>query len=262
MSAPHADQLCSRLAWDSSFWGFEIARLNRTRLSPNDAQSAIQWCERHKVRCLYFSADGTDADTLNVAASEGFAYIDTRVDLQISASARQNTKIDVDLGFREARADDLHTLCSIARRAHTDTRFFKDSRFPKEHAAELYVKWLERDVAEHTVLIACKPNSPSPALGYITCQSSDKDFGRIGLIGVVETARNCGVGGALVEAGLQHFRNAGKPIVRVATQATNVTAMRLYESAGFKTREVSIWFHRWFESAESSKPGNPRSHFP
>jgi len=256
MRAPHADQLCSRLAWDSGFWGFETARLNRIRLCQVDAQSAIQWCERYKVHCLYFSADGTDADTLSVAASEGFAYVDTRVDLQNSASARENTEVGVDLGFREARSDDLPVLCSIARRAHTDTRFFKDPKFPKDRAAELYAKWLERDLTEQTVLIAYKPNSPSPVLGYITCQSSDKEFGRIGLIGVAEAARNRGVGGALVEAGLQHFRNAGKPIVRVATQATNVTAMRLYESAGFKTREVSIWFHRWFKPAEFSKPGN------
>jgi dTDP-4-amino-4,6-dideoxy-D-galactose acyltransferase len=256
MSASNGDWLCSRLPWDSNFWGFEIARLNRSRLSPDDARSSIQWCESNNVRCLYFAADGTNADTLSVAAREGFAYVDTRVDLQVSVSARETGESGANLCFRTARADDLPVLCSIARRAHIDTRFFKDSNFPKDQAAELYAKWLERDLAEHAVLIACAPNSPSPALGYISCQSADQDFGRIGLVGVAEAARNRGVGRALLAVGLQHFRDAGKPIVHVATQATNVPAMRLYESAGFKTQDVRIWFHRWFEPAKSSTPGS------
>jgi len=256
MSDSNGDRLCSRLAWDSSFWGFEIARLHRSRLSSDDALSSIQWCESNNVRCLYFAADGTDADTLSVAARERFAYVDTRVDLQISVSARETGQAGPHLCFRKARADDLPVLCGIARRAHIDTRFFKDSNFPNDQAAELYAKWLERDLAEHTLLIACESNSPSVALGYISCQSADQDFGRIGLVGVAEAARNRGVGAALVEAGLQHFKDVGRPIVRVATQATNVPAMRLYESAGFKTQDVSIWFHRWSETAGSSKPGN------
>ena len=256
MSAPNGDWLCSRLPWDSNFWGFEVARLNRSKITPDDARSSIQWCETNKVRCLYFAADGTNAETLSTAAREGFAYVDTRIDLQISASALQTRKASSKLCFRKARTDDLPVLCSIARRAHTDTRFFKDPNFPHAQAAELYMKWLERDLAEHAVLIACESDSPSPALGYITCLTADQDFGRIGLVGVAEAARNQGVGGALVEAGLQHFRDEGRPIIRVATQATNIPAMRLYESAGFKTQDVRIWFHRWFEPPKSSTPGN------
>lgn len=252
MSAPAGHQLCTRLDWDSTFWGFEIARLNPIRLSNEDGHRAILWCENNAIRCLYFSADGSDCDTLSVAAREGFGYVDTRIDLETSAFTRRKDSIGAGLFFREATAGDLPTLCDIARRAHTDTRFFKDSRFSKDQAAEVYAKWIERDFAGHTVLIACESGSLSPALGYITCQSEDKDRGRIGLVGVAETARNRGIGSGLVEAGVRHFGNAGKSTVRVATQGTNVAAMRLYESAGFKTEKVSIWFHRWFEPAASS----------
>jgi dTDP-4-amino-4,6-dideoxy-D-galactose acyltransferase len=254
MSAQTGNQLCSRLDWDSSFWGFEIARLNPNKLSERDVRNAIRWCEDRKVCCLYFSADGTDGETLGLAAREGFGYVDTRVDMETSAFARRNGTVGVGLFFREAVADDLPTLFHIARGAYTDTRFFKDSRFAKVRAADLYEKWIERDFAEHTVLIASESDSSGPVLGYITCQSEDEDRGRIGLVGVAETARNRGVGSCLVEAGLQHFRNSGKSTVRVATQGTNIAAMRLYESAGFKTKQVSIWFHRWFEPITSNNP--------
>jgi dTDP-4-amino-4,6-dideoxy-D-galactose acyltransferase len=252
MSAPTGQQLCTRLEWDSTFWGFEIARLNPSRLTNEDAHRAIRWCDNNAVRCLYFSADGTDGDTLSIAAREGFGYVDTRIDLETSAITRRNDARGAELCIRKAVAGDLPTLCDVARSAHTDTRFFKDPTLPKDRAADLYAKWIERDFAEHTVLIACESGSSGPALGYITCQSEDKDRGRIGLVGVSETARNRGIGSGLIEAGLRHFGNAGKSTVRVATQGTNVAAMRLYESAGFKTEKVSIWFHRWFEPVASS----------
>ena len=32
----------------------------------------------------------------------------------------------------------------------------------------------------------------------------------------------------------------------VVTQATNTSALRLYEKAGFRISDTKIWFHKWF----------------
>lgn len=256
MSKSVTADLCSLLSWDTSFWGIKIARINRNKLTQEDGRQAINWCASNNVGCLYFSADGTCRETLSVAASNGFAYVDTRIDLQISTAAETTRPPKSSHRIREAGTADLPVLRSIARRAHTDTRFFKDANFSEDRAAELYEQWIERDYAEHTVLVAVYPNAAVQAVGYITCQPEDGELGRIGLVGVSETARNRGVGSALVAAALEHFRKAGKSDIRVATQGTNIAALRLYESAGFRTHKVGVWFHRWFGRSHSIKLAN------
>lgn len=140
MSKSVTADLCSLLSWDTKFWGLKIARINRSKLTQEDGRQAINWCASNNVGCLYFSADGTCRETLSVAASNGSTYVDTRIDLQISTAAQLTRPPKASHCIREAGTADLPVLRSIARRARTDTRFFKDANITKDRAAELYKK--------------------------------------------------------------------------------------------------------------------------
>ena len=50
----------------------------------------------------------------------------------------------------------------------------------------------------------------------------------------------------MLRAALLWFQERGAKSVRVVTQGDNTGAIRLYESAGFRTREVLLWYHKWF----------------
>ena len=83
--------------------------------------------------------------------------------------------------------------------------------------------------------------------GYISCQvDAVTGTGRIGLIAVAELERGRGLGRILVSGALRWLGEAGCREVRVATQASNVPAQRLYQALGFRTAEASATYHRWF----------------
>lgn len=231
------------LPWDSEFFGFRIGRAQGNRLTPAAREALLQWCGDERIRCLYFLADGEDGTTLEQAHVGGFKFVDLRVDLAVEIS--RVAPALAPAVFRPARPEEIPAIESLARGAHTDTRFFKDAGFPATRAADLYARWIQRDFREHHVFVAGGP--AGAAEGYVTCQlDATRGTGRIGLIAVAEAARGRGVGRALVQGALAWFREAGCGEVFVATQGTNLAAQRLYQAFGFRTAETSVTFHRWF----------------
>jgi ribosomal protein S18 acetylase RimI-like enzyme len=138
---------------------------------------------------------------------------------------------------------DVAVLRDIARTAHTQTRFFFDGRFPRERCETLYELWIEQSVhghADHVVV----PEIHGAAAGYVTCHR-DGHAGRIGLVGLHESARGRGVGVAMIRAALEWFASQHIGEVSVVTQGRNVAASRLYERCGFEMRSALATYHWW-----------------
>lgn len=231
------------LPWDSEFFGFRIGRLNSRRLTPASLQQALTWAADQRLRCVYFLADASCADTLACAHEGRFKFIDVRVDFATDLAAKTGTPSETRL--RPATTADLPALEKLSRTSHQDTRFFKDSNFPANRSADLYAEWIRRDFKLHRIFVA--PGTGHGVAGYVTCHVDPAaGTGRISLIAVAEGERQRGLGRALVEGALQHFRQSGCKQTWVATQASNLPAQRLYQLLGFRTAETCATFHRWF----------------
>lgn len=232
------------LPWDTEFFGFRIGRVTANRLTPDILRAVLSWSEVEQLRCLYLSADPDCSTTLTLAHEGRFKFVDIRLDLAIDLE--RSPPLPASACFRAISAEELPALETMSRMAHTDTRFFKDMGFPQARAAELYVEWIRRDYRVHRIFTV-ESTHPTTLAGYVTCQIDvSSRAGRIGLIAVAENERGCGYGRALVQGALHWFRESGCREVKVATQASNVAAQRLYQSAGFKTAAVSATYHRWF----------------
>lgn len=235
---------CRILKWDSDFWGFPVGRLDGSLLREGMEQHVLDWCRGEKIRCLYFAADGSDAETLHRAHRAGYQFVDVRVDLECDDSAGIVTDPPNSPVCPVAKAD-LETLKAIAHSAHHDTRFFKDLNFDRSKCAELYEKWIEQDF-EFGHVLGFFPTNRSEAGGYVTLSKKSRETARIGLIAVEESQRGCGGGRMLLDAAMKTAAELGAKKTLVATQGTNVPALKLYEKAGFRICDVKIWFHRWF----------------
>lgn len=236
----------SLLPWDSAFFGIQIARLSGTILHESQLPEIGIWCRAKDVRCLYFLADSSSRETLQTVHKGGFKYADTRMDLERSLAnfASQQSQ---DSRISDAKESDLDVLQEMARRLHKNTRFFKDSNFPDERAMELYAEWLRRSFHSPQSAIFTGRNSDGSPCGYIACENGESGgTGRIGLIGIEESSRGQGLGKALVGAALEWLSSKGSSRVRVATQADNLAAVRLYIANGFSPVQVGAWFHRWY----------------
>ncbi len=239
-------QSCVFLPWDTDFFGFRIGRVKESQLTEASCISILEWSKTQNIRCLYFSADGANAETLRLAFTTGFQFIDVRVELSLSLEATVD-RPHPWAAIRSARPSDLDGLQAIARTSHRDTRFFKDIGFPTSRAEDLYGEWIRRDLDINHVIIANCPRETERLVGYITCQvDPDTGQGRIGLIAVDNQFCGKGIGLALVQAGLKWLRSAHCTIVNVVTQASNLPALRLYQAAGFRHKAAAVWFHHWF----------------
>lgn len=241
MSAPIA-----RLGWDSSFFGIAIARVTATRLDEATLAAALRACRAQRIRCAYLLLDADDARGAELAQADGFLLRDVRVTLERplraaerAASARTSMAID------RARPEQRAALEAIARDAFEHTRFIDDGGFPRERCRDLYAAFLRRglDGDGRRMTLASAGSG-----GFVVCRlDHDEGVGTIELIAVAADGRGRGLGGALVDAAVAAFADAGLDRASVATQVANVASQRVYQRAGFRTREVGLWLHRWFD---------------
>ncbi|MFN0109501.1 MAG: GNAT family N-acetyltransferase [Blastocatellia bacterium] len=240
------NSICELLEWDTQFFGSRIARLGRERLDGQSLNGALDWCHQHKIECLYFLCAPDDNASVELAEANGFHLADIRIELNWKA---QQSATHSPASIRQANESDLVELQRIAGQAFTNTRFSFDNRFaPKEahkRVTDLYKIWVAGSCQsdDHTVFVA---ESGKTIAGFITCQFDDARTGRIGLLALAADAQGKGYGQSLIQTAQQHFFLAGANEARVVTQGRNIAAQRLYQSSGFRTCAVALWYHKWF----------------
>lgn len=237
-------ELCRRLEWDSTFFGKSIATARPSAWDAAAFDRALAWCAERSIDCLYLLADAADAPTRRLAEERGFRLVDVRLTFETALDAAPRAAPAP--AVRLARAEDVAALRALAAESHRQTRFWADPRFERERCAELYATWVEKSVAGYAERVWVAEFEGRVA-GYLTCHLREGGAGEIGLVAVAESARGRGLGGALVERGLAWFAEQRCARVSVVTQGASLGAQRLYQSAGFRSSAVELWYHRWFD---------------
>jgi ribosomal protein S18 acetylase RimI-like enzyme len=232
---------CELLAWDTDFWGVPIARVLQPTMGSDERARIDDWAREHGVACLYFLARGDDPSTIRVAEDGGFRLVDVRVELVRRAKGMKGPPL------RLAEPQDVEALRSIARVAHTDSRFYADPNFTDERCGDLYALWIERACAgwADAVLVAHEDGLP---VGYMSCRlTGPGGRGSLDLLGVDESVRGRGIGASLVTASVAWLRGRGLRDVGLFTQGRNVGSQRLFQRLGFRTTSLGLWFHKWYD---------------
>jgi dTDP-4-amino-4,6-dideoxy-D-galactose acyltransferase len=231
---------CRFLEWDSNFFGYKIARLQRSRLNQEVLDEALAWCRRKDIDCLYFLAE-SDPTTVALAEAAHFHLVDVRVTLEMNP---QNSLPHVDgAPIRSWMPADIGCLRSIAAASHQGSRFYRDGHFPAERCGDLYSTWIQQSCgADGTQVFVAEV--AGKAAGYISCHAHAQE-GSIGLLGVADEVRDRGLGRNLVLQALAWFRDQSTNSVNVVTQGHNVAAQRVYQKAGFTTQSEQLWYHYW-----------------
>jgi dTDP-4-amino-4,6-dideoxy-D-galactose acyltransferase len=234
--------MITALTWDSSFFGFSLARVTGSKLDAASASEAVALARAQHVACLSLLLPGADAASIAAAQDAGFHLVDVRTTLERPTG--QPLPAAPKLRVRRHAEPDLPVLEDIAGEAHLNTRFARDGRFPRERVAELYRTWIRKECAgaADQVLVA---EAEGMAVGYVTCQVGAGGPGKINLIAVRKADRGRGTGTALLRAALEWFTARDVDRVSVVTQGHDVAAMRLYGRTGFLTTAVELWFHLW-----------------
>lgn len=197
------------------------------------------WAREHRVACLYLLARDEPGEAA-VAEGAGFRLMDVRVELARSSAG------DEAESLREARSEDEALLRQLARENHRITRFYADPRFPDERCDDLYETWIVRSLEGWADVVLVAELAGRPA-GYMTVHADGTERrGSLGLSSVAPDARGHGLGQALVRSAVAWCRGHGLDEATVVTQGRNVAALRTFETCGFRIRDVSLWFHKWY----------------
>lgn len=241
-------ELCQVLDWDSQFFSRTIGRINGHQLAAQDMIAINAWCADHAIECLYFLADSDHAPTIRLAEDNGFRLVDIRVTLQCRTADWQPRAVvsrPSEGCVRPMIPSDVPALQAIARKSHTDTRFYFDGHFPLETCGALYELWIKRSCegqADH-VLVAEQNGQP---VGYFSCHRQGAQ-GQVGLVGMSAEAHGKGLGQYLTQRAMQWFVEQDVESVDVVTQGRNIAAQRLYQRCGFLIRSVQLWYHKWMQ---------------
>ena len=237
------------LPWDSDFFGFTIARVRPDTLTPALVARLEAWCREEGVRCLYFLARPDDRQTIKLAEAHGFQLVDIRTTLEHTLSHLPPNPPDqgvVGLEVRPPRPGDLPALKEIAAQSYHQSRFYFDDHFPAVLSDLLYTTWIEKSVEGFAERVFVAEFAGEPC-GYLTCHlEADSLRGKIGLAGIGLQARGRGIGKTLVLTALDWFKDQGVKQVRVVTQGRNIPAQGLYQSCGFRTQGIQLWYHKWY----------------
>jgi dTDP-4-amino-4,6-dideoxy-D-galactose acyltransferase len=234
------------LGWDSGFWGMRIGRTTPAAVSGEQDQLS-QWARDHEIDCLYLRCPADDAHAVEAARRFGFRRIESRVEYECTI---QRAHSFADDRIRPVLPSDIAAVTNIARTAHRDSRFYADPHFADHRCDDLFATWIVNSCVQELaewVLVAAVDGH---VRGYVAGVRDSDGAGRIGLIAVAENARGHGIGRSLVAAAAVNFARDGVTVLRVATQARNQSANRLYRRAGFAQMQVSHDLHWWSE-------GNP-----
>jgi dTDP-4-amino-4,6-dideoxy-D-galactose acyltransferase len=259
MSQPGSEssRRCSLLEWDSELFGRRIARFEGACYTRADADATRRFCAEHCVDCVYILLDAADTASLATAQASGADFVDVRMTLEgpldaVTEPADQARGPETSGEIRPATERDLPDLRRLAAAGHRRTRFYADSRFAADRVDRLYQTWIEkscRGYADAVFVIEVARE----AAGYVTCHLDDGVTGRIGLIAVRQDLRGHGVGAQLLRAARRCFLDAGCRSWTVATQGSNVAALRLYQTYGFHVAAVQVWFHLWPAEADRGR---------
>jgi dTDP-4-amino-4,6-dideoxy-D-galactose acyltransferase len=231
-----------RLAWDSDFFGFGVGRVAAARLTSDEAAACARLARDLHLRCLYFLAGPDDPETWRAAIEAGFDPIDVRVELDRDLSKEV---LPSPPASSRATAADIPGLLELAHGSFRQSRFFRDTRFPAEKAEELFSTWARSGV-DGPGRFAFLHRVSGKIAGFVSARMASADAGRIELVAVSPAFQGKGVGARLLDETAAELAARGARTVVVVTQGSQTAAVRLYERAGFRTRSVGLWFHRWF----------------
>jgi GNAT superfamily N-acetyltransferase len=226
--------------WDSDFFG---AKIGSADLDEESLASAVRAARAQSVDCLYLVASGDRLPELASLTRQGARLVTLRHTLEWNANGdprRAGNDPEKAETVRLATAGDRSAVRQLAEGLAPFSRFAADSRFDAERIGAMYRLWADQCLGEGVVAVA------ADGAGFVgvTLPESQAD---VALVYVTEASSGRGLGRALLDAALDA---AGRRSAVVATDTGNIPALRMYESAGFRTKSMNAIFHLWLDELE------------
>lgn len=235
----------TKLSWDSSFFGFNVARITQSNLTPNELSSVLRELRDNRFRLCYWSIPAGEQHLVDTAVKLGGFLADKKTTYvkDLSKVLEVVPHNDVSVIPYLAKTPD-QTLIELALTSGNFSRFKLDPSFPSGLYNKLYTCWITRSVRKEIAWQVLVAKLGTTTLGMLTLGKREKR-GDIGLVAVSPEARGKGIGRLLVSAANKTFFSRGYDVAQVVTQLANKSACKLYEACGYRVEKMENILHFW-----------------
>jgi dTDP-4-amino-4,6-dideoxy-D-galactose acyltransferase len=230
------------LKWDSDFFGFPVARVNSLSNETKDWENILNQLRIQGIKLAYWQVMPDDHYFCEFAKENNGELVDIKTTYSNLLEAENYIKsenIETYVGI-----EPCSQLLNLAVQCGTFSRYAIDKKIPHEKFEELYQLWIIKSVkktlADDVLVYTINGN----IIGLVTVYEN-QNTGNIGLFGVDENYRGKGIGKALLNAAKNYFLEKGIQKINVVTQGQNLSACKVYESAGFIVYKKYAFYHFW-----------------
>lgn len=243
---PGIATLFKKLDWDSDFFGVNIGYVSCRRLTAPIQGLVKKFVQRERVAVIEYLCDCHDRESVRVAETSGYAFVDMRLTFERSLErAPELARLPAGFSVRKAVPADIPRLEEISGGQYLDSRYYFDGHFDNAKLIEFYRGWITKAVLgqfDDYAYVLCESNKP---VGFCSIREHKARSAKIGLFGIDRDYQGKGLASRLLEAVLTDLRDRGKNHVEVVTQGRNYGAQRAYQKSGFVTQKTELWYHKW-----------------
>jgi len=238
-------ELVKKLEWDSLFFGVNVAYVSCLHLSDNIYKAISRYAEIHDIELIEYLCNCHDRRSVQIAERAGFTFVDIRLTFVRSLVGFASISSVRNWSFRRATKNDIPALEVMASDIYTKSRYFFDEKFEVVKAQEFYKGWVKKAVTgDFDDECWCLANGDDIG-AFCSIRYVGNASAQIGLVGVQQSFAGRGMGRQMVEAVMVMLVAKGITDLVVVTQGRNYEAQNLYQSAGFRTKESQLWYHKW-----------------
>lgn len=242
----------SALKFEQDKWLSEVLLVPCWRISRGEDERVDVDLVKSQIRHYSAGGDGfffIKEATFNVQPTmqfvrSGFSVVDVNVTLDLAKAARSTIPVMDDIEISAATPADFSTIEDLASRCFSYSRFHLDPRMSSQQANAIKKGWAAN---------ACRGRAPvvyaarvqGRLAGFLAVLEVTSIHGRdavIDLVGVDADFQGRGIGRALSRAFIRDFSDRADRL-RVGTQISNIPALGLYESLGFRVSSTSYVLH-------------------
>ena len=220
------------LKWESDFFGVNTARVAL------DGEQSLPDALQQPYRLWQAKVPAERIEVIDALSQQGFQLVEGEADLALNIKRTER-----QVGVRIAREAQIPALRDAATQAFRYSRF-RAPWFHPDDSGRFYAQWVEnavRGTFDNQCLVAC--DETGALQGFVSMREVAGDA-RIGLLAVQPEAQGKGIGQRLLLAAADWGRVRQLERLRVATQLSNLTAMRLYLRSGARLESTAYWFYR------------------
>lgn len=223
-----------RLDWESDFFQQDISIVNDI-----DLLASEDCAHQQLVMAKVASGDYVRIDKLTEL---DFQFVESEMRFSVEVNRSTMPMNNSSVAIREANELDIPHLANLASESYNNSRF-RQPWFTDGQRSKFYALWVTNAVNQTFDDICLVAFENSEILGFITLKATQQTMS-VGLIAVGNKAQGRGVAKSLLAQAQKYTKDSNCTQLNVATQGSNVSAMNLYNSVGFKLIESNYWFYK------------------